>query len=44
MLHPVPVLATWWGYADGNPTLVGIVVVVVAIAAIAYVTQRWWRR
>jgi hypothetical protein len=33
-----------WGYAEANPTLVGIVVVVVAIAAIAYVTRRWLRR
>jgi len=34
----------WWGYAEGNPTLVGIVVAVVVIAAIAYVARRFWRR
>jgi inner membrane protein involved in colicin E2 resistance len=39
-----PALAAWGGYADGNSTLVGIVVVVVALAAIVYVTRRWWRR
>lgn len=33
-----------WGYAEGNPTVVGIVVVVVAIAAITYVTRRLLRR
>ena len=34
----------WWGYAEGNPTLVGIVVAIVVIAAIAYVARRLWRR
>jgi len=33
-----------WGYAEANPTLVGLVVVVVAIAAIAFVTRRLLRR
>jgi hypothetical protein len=33
-----------WGYAEGDPVLVGIVVVIVAIAAIAYVTRHLWRR
>jgi hypothetical protein len=37
-------LAVWGGYAEGNATAVGIVVVVVALAAIAYVTRKWWRR
>jgi hypothetical protein len=37
-------LAAWGGYADGNSTLVGVVVVVVALAALAYVTRKWWRR
>ncbi|HEX7700667.1 MAG TPA: hypothetical protein VF403_08100 [Kofleriaceae bacterium] len=39
-----PALGAWGGYADGNSTLVGIVVVVVALAAIVYVTRNWWRR
>jgi hypothetical protein len=34
----------WWGYAEGNPTLVGIVVAIIVIAAIAYVGRRLWRR
>jgi hypothetical protein len=29
-----------WGYAEGNATVVGIVVVIVGIAAIAYVVRR----
>ena len=34
----------WWGYAEGNPTLVGIVVAIIVIAAIAYVARRFWRQ
>jgi len=34
----------WWGYAEGNPILVGIVVAVVVIAALVYVGRRLWRR
>lgn len=33
-----------WGYAEGNPTMVGIVVVIIAAAAIGYVARRLWRR
>lgn len=33
-----------WGYAEGNPTVVAIVVVIVAVAAIAFVGRRLWRR
>jgi hypothetical protein len=33
-----------WGYAEGNATLVGVVVVVVALAAVAYVVKRIVRR
>ena len=29
-----------WGYAEGNQTLVTIVVVIVAIAAVGYVVRR----
>jgi hypothetical protein len=32
------------GYATGNTTVVAIVVIVVALAAIGYVTRRLWRR
>jgi len=34
----------WWGYAVGNPTVVGIVVLVVVAAAVAFVARRLWRR
>jgi inner membrane protein involved in colicin E2 resistance len=43
-VRPATGLAAWWGYAEGNETLVGIVVVIVALAAIVFVTRRWWRR
>jgi hypothetical protein len=33
-----------WGYAEGNATLMGSVVVVVVIAALAYVVTRIVRR
>jgi hypothetical protein len=36
--------AGWWGYAEGNPILVGLVVAVVVIAAIAYVARQLRRR
>ena len=32
-----------WGYAEGNATLVGIVVVVIVVAAAAYVGRQLWR-
>jgi hypothetical protein len=34
----------WWGYAEGNPTIVAIVVVLVAVSAVAYVVRRFWKR
>jgi hypothetical protein len=34
----------WWGYAVGNPTAVGTVVVVIALAAVAFLVRRLWRR
>ena len=42
MQHPG--LVAWWGYAEGNPTVVGIVVAVIVVAAIAFVARRLWRR
>jgi len=33
-----------WGYAEGNKTLVAIVVVAVVVAAVAFVARRLWRR
>ena len=33
-----------WGYAEGNPTVVGIVVIIVVVAAVAYVARRLWNR
>lgn len=33
-------VGTWWSYADGNSTLVGIVVAVLAVAALVFVGSR----
>ena len=33
-----------WGYAEGNPTLVGIVVILITGAAVGYVVRRLWKR
>jgi hypothetical protein len=33
-----------WGYAEGNPTVVGLVVIVIAVAAVAYVARELWKR
>jgi hypothetical protein len=33
-----------WGYAEGNPTIVAIVVVIIGVAAIGYMARRLWRR
>ena len=33
-----------WGYAEGNATIVGIVVVIIGAAAIGYVVRQLWRR
>lgn len=43
MNEPAPA-AGWWGYAEGNSTLVGIVVVIVVIAAMIFFARRLWRR
>jgi uncharacterized membrane protein len=33
-----------WGYAEGNATIVGIVVVIIVVAAVGYVVRRLLRR
>jgi biopolymer transport protein ExbB/TolQ len=33
-----------WGYAQGNATMLGIVVAVIGVAAVAYLGRRLWRR
>ena len=32
-----------WGYAEGNKTVVAVVVALVVIAAIAFVARKFWR-
>jgi hypothetical protein len=36
-------LAAWWGFADADPTVVGVVVVALAALAVAYVVMRLTR-
>jgi hypothetical protein len=43
-VHDVRGIAAWWGYAEGNETLVGFVVIVIVLAALAFVARKWWRR
>jgi hypothetical protein len=33
-----------WGYAEGRKEIIAAVVIIIAIAAIAYVTLRLWRK
>jgi uncharacterized membrane protein len=33
-----------WGYAEGNKTVVAIVVVLVVVAALAFLARKLWRR
>jgi cytochrome c-type biogenesis protein CcmH/NrfG len=33
-----------WGYAEGNKTVVAVVVALVAIAAVAFFARKLWRR
>jgi hypothetical protein len=37
-------IAAWWGYARGNQAVVTLVTLLVVIAAIGYLTRRWWQR
>jgi hypothetical protein len=32
-----------WGYAEGNKTVVAVVVALVVIAAIAFIARKFWR-
>jgi hypothetical protein len=43
MKKPGPA-AGWWGYAEGNATLVGIVVAFVVLAAVIFLVRKYWRR
>lgn len=38
--HPA---AGWWGYAEANRTLVGIIVAVIVVAAVAFFVRRYWK-
>jgi hypothetical protein len=38
------ILYRMWGYAEGNKTVVAIVVALIAIAAVAFLARKLWRR
>jgi|GEM_PF-2976208 len=40
MSDPVIALGAWWSVAQANTTALGVVVAVVAIAALGFVTRR----
>lgn len=40
MQDPSSALASWWSYAEGDATLLGVVVAVLAIAGVAFVGTR----
>jgi len=37
-------IAAWWGYAEGNATIIAIVVAIVVVAAVLYVARALRRR
>jgi hypothetical protein len=39
-MQPDVTIATWWGLAEGDRTIVGVVVVAVAVLAVAFVISR----
>jgi hypothetical protein len=43
MLDPRPA-AGWWGYAEVDRTVVGLLVIVVVGASIVFFVRRFWRR
>jgi hypothetical protein len=43
-MHDPRTLAAWWGYAEGNTTLVGLVVIVIVVAALGFVARKWWKK
>jgi hypothetical protein len=32
-----------WGYAEGNKTVVAVVVALIVVAAIAFIARKYWR-
>ena len=40
MQDPSSALASWWSYAEGDSTVLGVVVAVLAVAALAFVGSR----
>jgi hypothetical protein len=35
-----PVAGTWWSYAEADPTLLGVVVAALAVAAVGFTAAR----
>jgi high-affinity Fe2+/Pb2+ permease len=32
-----------WGYAEGNKTVIAVVVALIVIAAVAFIARKYWR-
>ena len=43
MLEPHPA-AGWWGYAEVDRTIVGLIVAMILGAAIIFLVRKFWRR
>ena len=43
-MQPGNAVASWWSYAEGDRTVLGVVIVVLAIAALVVVGSRVLRR
>jgi hypothetical protein len=39
--HPA---AGWWGYAEVDRTVVGILVILVVVAGVVFFVRRFWKR
>jgi hypothetical protein len=32
-----------WGYAEGNKTVIAVVVALIVVAAVAFIARKYWR-
>ena len=39
-----PAIAAWWGFTQADGKVVGVVVAIVALAALGYLGRRFWGR
>jgi len=41
-MEPVAATLALWGYAETDPTLVGVLVAIVVASGLGFVVRRWW--